>query len=338
MSESESNSKTKTIVLTGGCGFIGHHFAEHVHKNTDWNIIIIDKLNYASKGLDRLRNNKLIESPRVKIFTIDLCNELSDGIKREIGNDVNYIVHMAAETHVDNSIEEPLKVITNNINSTINLLEWARNLKSLEIFFYFSTDEVFGPALGDTLYKEWDRHRPTNPYSSSKSAAENICISYENTYKIPIMIVNVMNAFGERQHVEKFIPLCIKKVLNDELVYIHSYPDKKESGTRFYIHSRNIASAVLFLIKNGKIGEKYNIAGEKEVSNLDLAKLIAKFVGKELKYEMIDFHSSRPGHDLRYGLDGSKLHDMGWFPSFNFEESLEKTVKWTLNNLEWLDE
>jgi dTDP-glucose 4,6-dehydratase len=329
---------SKTIILTGGCGFIGHHFAEHVFKNTDWNIIIIDKLSYASMGLDRLRNNKLINSPRVKVFTIDLCNELSEGVKREIGNNVNYIVHMAAETHVDNSIERPLNVITNNVNSTVNLLEWARTLKNLEIFFYFSTDEVFGPALGDTLYKEWDRHRPTNPYSASKSAAENICISYENTYKIPIMIVNVMNAFGERQHVEKFIPLCIKKVLNDELVYIHSYPDKKESGTRFYIHARNIASAVLFLINNGKIGEKYNIAGEKEVSNLDLAKLIAKFIGKELRYEMIDFHSSRPGHDLRYGLNGDKLKKLGWAPSFKFEDSLDKTVKWTLNNLEWLQE
>ena len=185
----------KTIVLTGGCGFIGHHFAEHVHKNTDWNIIIIDKLNYASMGLDRLRNNKLIESPRVKIFTLDLCNELSEGIKREIGNNIDYIVHMAAETHVDNSIKEPLNVITNNINSTVNLLEWARTLRNRQIFFYFSTDEVFGPALGDTLYKEWDRHRPTNPYSASKSAAENICIAYENTYKLPLMIVNVMNAF-----------------------------------------------------------------------------------------------------------------------------------------------
>ena len=179
---------------------------------------------------------------------------------------------------------------------------------------------------------------PTNPYSASKSAAENICISYENTYKIPLMIVNVMNAFGERQHVEKFIPLCIKKVLNNELVYIHSYPDKKESGTRFYIHAQNIANAVLFLIKNGTIGEKYNIAGEKEVSNLDLAKLIAKSVGKELKYEMIDFHSTRPGHDLRYGLDGNKIYELGWNPKFNFEKSLEKTVNWTLNNLEWLEE
>jgi dTDP-glucose 4,6-dehydratase len=329
---------TKKIVLTGGCGFIGHHFAEYIHKNTDWNIIIIDKLSYASNGLNRLRNNLLLYSPRVKIFTIDLCNEISDGVQKEIGDDVNFIVHMAAETHVDNSIKEPVKIIQNNVNSTINLLEWARTLKTLEIFFYFSTDEVFGPALGTTLYKEWDRHKPTNPYSASKSAAENICISYENTYKLPLMIVNVMNAFGERQHVEKFIPKCIKKVLNDELVHIHSYPDKKLSGTRFYIHAQNIASAVLFLIKNGIIGEKYNIAGEEEISNLDLALLIAKYVGKELKYSMVDFHSDRPGHDLRYGLDGNKLYNLGWNPKFNFEKSLEKTVKWTLANLDWLEE
>jgi len=328
----------KTIVLTGGCGFIGHHFAEFVFKNTDWNIIIIDKLSYASMGLNRLRNNELLYSNRVKVFTIDLCNELSEGVKKEIGTEINYIVHMAAETHVDNSIKEPLKIISNNVNSTIYLLEWAKTLEKLEIFFYFSTDEVFGPALGNTLYNEWDRHKPTNPYSASKSAAENICIAYENTFNIPLIIVNVMNAFGERQHVEKFIPLCIKKILNDELIHIHSYPDKVTSGTRFYIHAQNIASAVLFLIKNGKIGEKYNISGEKEVSNLELAQLIAKSIGKELKYEMVDFHSSRPGHDLRYGLNGNKIYDLGWSPLFDFEKSLDKTVKWTLNNLKWLEE
>jgi len=328
----------KKIIITGGCGFIGHHFAEYIHKNTDWDIVIFDKLSYASIGLNRLRNNLLIDSNRVKIFTIDLCNELTVGIKKEIGEDINYIVHMAAETHVDNSIKDPINTINNNINSSVNLLEWARTLKKLEIFFYFSTDEVFGPALGDKLYKEWERHKPTNPYSASKSAAENICISYENTYKLPLMIVNVMNAFGERQHVEKFIPLCIKKILNDELIYIHSYPDKITSGSRFYIHAQNIASAVYFLIKNGTIGEKYNITGEKEVSNLELAELISKIIGKDLKYEFIDFHETRPGHDLRYGLDGEKLFNMGWQPKFNFEESLEKCVKWTLNNLEWLDE
>jgi dTDP-glucose 4,6-dehydratase len=329
---------SNTVLITGGCGFIGHHFVQHILKNTDWNLVILDKLNYASMGFERIREIGIFENPRVKVLTYDLQYSLPIGMVKEIGLDIDYIVHMAAETHVDNSIKEPLKVIKNNVISTVNLLEWARTLQKLEQFFYFSTDEVFGPALGDTLYKEWDRHRPTNPYSASKSAAENICISYENTYKIPLIIVNVMNAFGERQHVEKFIPLCIKKVLNNELVHIHSYPDKKESGTRFYIHAQNIASAVLFLIKNGKIGEKYNISGEKEVSNLDLAILIAKSVGKELKYEMVDFHSDRPGHDLRYGLDGTKIYNLGWNPKFNFEESLHKTVMWTMNNMEWLEE
>ena len=245
---------------------------------------------------------------------------------------------MAAETHVDNSIKDPKLFIDNNIYSTLNMLEYAKKLANLKMFFYFSTDEVFGPALGDTLFKEWDRHKPTNPYSASKSAAEQICIAYENTYKLPLMIVNVMNAFGERQHVEKFIPLCVKKIINNEKIYIHSYPDKKISGTRFYIHARNIADAVLFLIKNGTIGEKYNISGEREVSNLEMAQMIARFMNKELDYELIDFHSSRPGHDLRYGLDGSKLFEMGFKLPINFEESLRKTVEWTLENQKWLEE
>lgn len=325
------------IIITGGCGFIGHHFVEHIFLKTDWEVIIFDKLSYASKGFERLRDTEILNSSRIKIFTIDLVNELSHGIIHEIG-EVDYIVHMAAETHVDNSIVNPKLFIKNNIMSTFTMLEYARNLKNLKNFFYFSTDEVFGPALGDTLFKEWDRHKPTNPYSASKSAAEQICISYENTYKIPLMIVNVMNAFGERQHVEKFIPLCVKKISNNEKIYIHSYPDKKTSGTRFYIHGRNIASAVLFLIKNGQIGEKYNISGEKEVSNLEMAQMIAKFMNKELNYEMVDFHSDRPGHDLRYGLNGDKLFNMGFKLPLNFEESLKNTVEWTLKNPKWLEE
>jgi len=329
---------SKTILITGGCGFIGHHFVEHVFINTDWNIIVIDKLSYASNGFERLRDTEILDTERIKVFTCDLILPLSDGVIKEIGN-IDYIVHMAAETHVDNSIKNPKLFLDNNIQSTYNLLEYARNhLPNLKTFFYFSTDEVFGPALNGKLFKEWDRHKPTNPYSASKSAAEQICIAYENTYNIPLMIVNVMNAFGERQHVEKFIPLCIKKIMNNEKIFIHSYPDKKTSGTRFYIHGRNIASAILFLIKNGKQGEKYNISGEKEVSNLEMAQMIAKFMDKELIYEMVDFHSTRPGHDLRYGLDGSKLFDMGFSLPLNFEESLQKTVNWTLKNQKWLEE
>lgn len=325
------------IIVTGGCGFIGHHMIEHIFKMTDWEIIIIDKLSYASNGFERLRDINILESSRIKIFTNDLINPLTEGIIYEIGKDIDYIIHMAAETHVDKSIQNPKIFIDNNITSTLNILEYTRSLPNLKKIFYFSTDEVFGPALGNTLFKEWDRHKPTNPYSASKSAAEQICIAYENTFKIPLIIVNVMNAFGERQHVEKFIPLCIKKILNNEKVYIHSYPDKKTSGTRYYIHARNIAAAVLFLINNGSIGEKYNISGEKEVSNLEMAQLIAKFMNKELNYELVDFHSNRPGHDLRYGLDGSKLLDMGFILPVNFEESLEKMVKWTLENKKWLE-
>ena len=330
---------SKTILITGGCGFIGHHFVEHVYINTDWNIIIIDKLSYASNGFERLRDTGCLNDDRVKVFTNDLINPIPEGIQKEIGKNLNYIVHMAAETHVDNSIKDPKLFLDNNINSTLNLLEYSRTLPNLEIFFYFSTDEVFGPALNDTLFKEWDRHKPTNPYSASKSAAEQICVAYENTYKVPLMIVNVMNAFGERQHVEKFIPLCIKKIMNNETIEIHSYPDKKRSGTRFYIHGRNIAAAVLFLINKGSIGEKYNIAGEKEVSNLEMAQLIAGYMKKELQYKMVDFHSDRPGHDLRYGLDGTKLFNMGFLLPLNFEESLKKTVKWTLlkENNKWLE-
>ena len=331
---------SKTILISGGCGFIGHHFVEHIFLNTDWIIIIIDKLSYASNGFERLRDTGCLNNERVKIFTNDLINPIPEGLQKEMGKNINYIVHMAAETHVDNSIKDPKLFLDNNINSTLNLLEYSRNLKNLEIFFYFSTDEVFGPALNTKLFKEWDRHKPTNPYSASKSAAEQICVAYENTYKVPLIIVNVMNAFGERQHVEKFIPLCIKKVLSNKVIDIHCYPDKKQSGTRFYIHGRNIAAAVLFLIKNGSIGEKYNIAGEKEVSNLDMAQLVAKYVGKELNYKMVDFHSDRPGHDLRYGLDGSKLFNMGFKLPIDFEESLKKTVEWTIlkENIKWLEE
>jgi dTDP-glucose 4,6-dehydratase len=326
------------ILITGGCGFIGSHFVEHVLRKTDWEIIILDKLTYASLGFERVKDIGCLSNPRIKILTVDLQHGLSIGLEKEIGLDVDYIVHMAAETHVDNSISDPINFIHNNVMSTVHMLELARKCEHLKIFFYFSTDEVYGPALGEKLYREDERHNPTNPYSASKSSAEQICIAYQNTYAVPIMRINVMNAFGERQHVEKFIPKVIKKVLAGETVHIHSYPDKTQSGTRFYIHARNIAAGVLFLINNGKIGESYNLTGEKEISNLEMAQIIASVIGKELKYEMVDFHSSRPGHDLRYGLDGSKMSSMGWVLPVGFDESIRRTVLWTLEHQKWLTE
>lgn len=325
------------IMVTGGCGFIGHHFVDHIIKTTNHEVVVIDKLSYASMGLDRLKDPGLLYHPRLKVYTADFTKPFPEGLRREIGEDVNVIVHMGAESHVDNSIKDPVNCFENNVGGTVEMLEYARSLSALKLFFYFSTDEVFGPALGNTAYKEWDRHKPTNPYSASKSAAENICIAYENTYRIPLMIVNVMNAFGERQHVEKFIPNTIKKVLNGEQVLIHSYPDKKKAGSRFYIHARNISAAVVFLMENGEIGEKYNIVGEREVDNLELAQIIAKYAGEPLKYKMVDFHGARPGHDLRYGLCGEKMKNMGWKIPVEFEESLQKTIEWTLRNKNWLE-
>tara|TARA_R100000995_G_scaffold83975_1_gene61316 strand:+ start:52 stop:1047 length:996 start_codon:yes stop_codon:yes gene_type:complete len=328
--------KNKTVLITGGCGFIGHHLVEHLLRKTNWNIVILDKLSYASMGYERLRSFDALENSRVKVFSIDITMPITEGVRKEIGN-VDVIVHMAAESHVDNSIINPREFFKNNIDGTVEMLEYAKTLPNLEMFFYFSTDEVYGSAPDGVAYGEWDRHKPTNPYSASKSAAEQICISYENTYKLPLMSINVMNAFGARQHVEKYIPMVIKKVLNDEKVMIHSYPDKKRAGSRFYIHARNIAAAVLFLLERGEIGEKYNVVGEKEVDNLELAQLIAKIVGKPLKYEMVDFHSDRPGHDLRYSLSGEKMKSMGWELPVNFEDSMNETVKWTIENPEWLE-
>lgn len=326
---------SKNIIITGGCGFIGHHVVEHFLRKTDYNIFVLDKLNYASFGLERLSSFGALDNKRVKVFTVDTSYALTSGLKKELGR-INTIIHMAAESHVDNSIEYPRTFFQNNINGTVEMLEYARELDNLENFFYFSTDEVYGYAPDGTDYKEWDRHKPTNPYSASKSAAENICIAYENTYKLPIMSVNVMNAFGERQHVEKFIPMTIKNILEGNKVLIHSYPDKGRAGSRFYIHARNIAEAVLFLTKNGDTGEKYNIVGEKEVDNLELAQFIANVVGKPLNYEMVDFHSKRPGHDLRYSLCGEKMNSLGWKIPIGFEKALTKTIEWTIENQRWL--
>ena len=188
------------ILITGGCGFIGHHFVEHIINNTNWNIIVIDKLTYASMGFKRLDEdifNKAIIEKRLKVITWDLSHPFSIGLIQELG-EINIVVHMAAETHVDNSIKHPVPFVKNNIMSTLHLLEYSRNLKNLKTFFYFSTDEVYGPALGSKLYKEDERHNPTNPYSASKSGAEQLCVAYNNTYKIPIIRINVITLLSSK--------------------------------------------------------------------------------------------------------------------------------------------
>lgn len=327
----------KTIAVTGGAGFIGHHFVEHVLKTTDWNVIVLDRLTYASSGFDRLRDIEAFDDRRVRCFTIDLTQEFGEGLRRELG-EPDYLVHMAAETHVDNSISDPWPFVQANVVGTYRVLEWARRMKRLDRLVYFSTDEVFGPAPSGVFHAEWDRYNSTNPYSATKAGGEELCLAWANTFKVPVFVTHTMNVFGERQHPEKFIPMVVRKILADEEITIHADPTLTNSGSRFYIHARNVASAILFLLPRGQVREKYNVVGEREVSNLDMVLRIGEILGRIPKYKLVDFHSSRPGHDLRYALDGSRLRTMGWEPPRAFEASLRQMVEWTIDRTrsKWL--
>jgi dTDP-glucose 4,6-dehydratase len=324
-----------TVLITGGAGFIASHLIEHIIRCTKWNIVCIDKLSYASKGFNRLKDSGVFYNPRLTTLTWDLEHPFTEGLITELGN-INIIIHMAADTHVDYSIANPVEVIRNNVMSTVYLLEYGRKLSNLHMFQYFSTDEVFGPAYGDMDFKETDPHCPTNPYSASKAAAEDICLAYQNTYQLPLIITNLMNVYGERQYAFNFIPHLIKNILDNKTIDIHTEEDGT-IGSRFYIHARNVASAVLFILEHGKSGEKYNIRGEKRVTNLELAQLVANIIGKELKYNLINNPPNRPFHDAHYSICGDKLTNLGWQIPVDFEKSLTKSVKWTLEHQEWLE-
>ena len=337
----------KRALITGGAGFIAHHLIGQILERTDWEIVSLDRLDY-SGNLNRLHDLMLTFDPevrkRVKIVHHDLKAELNPLVRSEVGN-VDYIIHLAAGSHVDRSIDYPMEFVMDNVVGSVNILEFARTQKNLERFVYFSTDEVFGPAPDGIKYKENDRYNSTNPYSATKAAAEEIAVAYENTYGLPIYITHTMNVFGERQHPEKFIPMCIKKARDGESVTIHSDSTKTIPGSRHYIHAEDVADAVLFLLDyegefettwGGAKCPKFNIVGSEELNNLDLATIIAEAQGKELKYEMVDFHSSRPGHDLRYALDGDKMKKLGWEPAKSVRERIAEVTKWTLDNERWI--
>jgi dTDP-glucose 4,6-dehydratase len=329
---------SKKILITGGAGFIGHHIVEHLLKNTDWEIDVLDRLTYASSGFDRLRDIEAYDSKRVHIFTADFVHDMGAGLRAEIG-EPDYVVHLAAETHVDNSITDPWPFVQSNVVGTFRILEWARTLKRLDKLIYFSTDEVFGPAAEGVFHKEWDAYNSTNPYSATKAGGEELCLAWANTFKVPVFTTHTMNVIGERQHPEKFVPMVVRCVLRGDKILVHANPQKTKSGSRFYIHARNVASAILFLLERGRVRDKYNIVGEEEITNERMVQMIGEILGRTPNYELVDFHSSRPGHDLRYALSGEKMRSMGWTPPKNFRESLEQTIRWIVrpDNRRWLE-
>lgn len=331
---------SRRILITGAAGFIGHHIVDHFLKCTNYELILLDRLD-CSGSVIRFQESATFQEHKKRCTWVwwDLKAPLNESVIRSIGP-VDIVLHLAAASHVDRSIQDPVSFVMDNVVGTANLLDYVRGFEKKPWFFYFSTDEVFGPvALSDSIwhgFEEYDPHHSMNPYAATKSGAEQLCLAYENTYGVPVTIVRCMNNFGERQHVEKFIPNTIRKVLQGETVQIHSNEEKTISGSRFYIHARNTAGAVHFLLTHGTSKEMYHIIGEKEVSNLEMAQSIAQTIGLPLKYEMVDFHSSRPGHDLRYMMSGEKMRQMGWKIPVSFEDSLKKTVLWSLDNKRWL--
>lgn len=333
----------KTVLLTGASGFVGSHVLRHILAITDWNVVclvsfrhrgITDRIRLAVAGYDD-------DFKRVKVLKHDLTAPISPVLSHEIGK-IDYVLNVASDSHVDRSITEPVPFIENNVSLVCNMLEWAR-FSDIEKFLHVSTDEVYGPAPVGHAHREWmDQYFPSNPYSASKAAQESIAYSYWRTYGVPLIITNTMNIIGEMQDPEKFVPMVIKKVLSGEKMDIHASPTG-QIGSRYYLHARNQADALLHALNipvtfygDFQAPQKYHVVGEREVDNLEMAEMVASFVGKPLNYELVDFHSSRPGHDLRYALDGGKIADTGWKAPLSLEESLERTVKWTLENPEWL--
>jgi dTDP-glucose 4,6-dehydratase len=333
----------KKYLITGASGSIGINMVSHILEKTDGEVIVLDSFRH--KGyrdrLTRIKKDNPQWVTRIREYQQDLVCPISPELIKQIGH-VDYIIHLAALSDVFFSVENPVYTIQNNVNSTLTMLEYARVVKP-EQFIYFSTDEVMGAVKKGTEHKEWETHRPSNAYAASKAASEDICYAYWRSYDVPVIITNTMNNFGFMQSGSKF-PVMVQKALEDNKeVTIHG--NENEIGTRFYIDSRIASEAILHIISLGayhhKVGEvdelnRYNVVGERAYSNLELAEIIAKLMGKELKYKLQDFHKDNPAHDIHYGLSGEKLAKTGFKPSKNLEECLREVIEWQSKNPEWI--
>lgn len=333
-------SMKQTILITGGSGFIGRDMVILALQKTDWNIVVLDSLTYAG-DLTRLLQDTAYDPQRVKVLWHDLRSPINDSLTKDIGP-VDWIVNIASHSHVENAIQDPVPFFMNNCALVAHMLEFARVVKP-KMFIQISTDEVYGPAEAPHAHKEWEVHLPSNPYSASKSAQEALAFAYWRTYGVPVVITNTMNNFGEGQNFEKFIPLCVKKIMAGETITVHGSWQGRTfvSGSRHWLHAGNHADAILFLLKRGQhdtypdscLPSKWHIVGEKEVTNLDLVYKIEDILGKKAVIETVDFHSCRPGHDLRYALDGSKLAAAGWKAPLDFDQSFLRAVRGHITDL-----
>lgn len=338
----------KRVLLTGAGGAIGSHMLAHIMHNTDWEVVATDSWKTEHKGyFDRI-TEVTKDHPdwlsRIKVVTHDLTAPFTDRELENIGH-IDYVINLAARSDVQNSIDDPLPFIRNNTELMLNMLDLAVRIKP-EAFLHFSTDEVYGSAPENSNgHPEWDPILPSSPYSASKAIQEALAISWWRSYGVPLIITNTMNNFGEMQAPSKFPAMIQQKIARGETIKIHAARNG-EIGTRHYLHSRNAADAVVFILKNidpiihqdgaMDMPRRLNIVGDKKVSNLELVQLIGKLMGQDPKYELAFFHEDNPGHDLHYGLDGTLLASFGWKAPMSFEESLEHTIRWQQEHPEWM--
>lgn len=352
----------KRVLLTGVGGFVGSHCFRWLLEKTDWHIIGLDSFRH--KGTYSRLDDIYADPSRCSILRHDLsvpvdsalygrivdysfCN--SGGLPKESWKPVDIIINMASESAVERSVSDPGACWRNNCELAYNMLELARRLKP-KIFFQISTDEVYGDCPADApAHHEWDVILPSNPYAASKAAQEALAISYWRSYGVPVVLTNCMNMIGTMQDKEKFLPKLIWKIATGQEMEIYADPlpdGTHKIGSRFYTHCENHADALVWLAerpvaeyKNGEGADRpdrYNIVGEVELNNLEMAQIVADLMGKPLNYKLIPSASARPGYDRRYALNGSKLRDLGWKPPFNFTQGLERIVQWTLDHPWWV--
>ena len=332
----------KNILITGGAGFIGSHVIRlFVHKYPNYHIINLDKLTYAGnlanlKDVSHVPNYTFVKGD---IVDSNFVNRIFDQYQ------IDAVIHLAAESHVDRSIINPIDFVMTNVVGTANLLNaarnsWKENEKDKNLFYHISTDEVYG-SLGSTgLFTEATAYDPHSPYSASKASSDHLVRAYFDTYKLPIVISNCSNNYGSFQFPEKLIPLAINNIKNQKTIPVYG----KGENIRDWLFVEDHASAIDTIFHKGKIGDTYNIGGNNEWKNIDLINLLCKIMDQKLdrshgtSASLISFVKDRAGHDMRYAIDSTKLqNELGWKPSLQFEEGLEKTVEWYLKNEEWLN-
>jgi dTDP-glucose 4,6-dehydratase len=331
----------KTILITGGAGFIGSHVVRRFVRNYPGYLIVnADKLTYAGN----LMNLKDIENSENYVF------EKTDIVSKqqvfELFKKYNPsgVVHLAAESHVDRSITGPDEFVFTNIVGTVNLLNaanasWQGNFDG-KLFYHISTDEVYGSLGKEGFFTEETSYDPQSPYSASKAGSDHMVRAYSNTFRLPAVVSNCSNNYGPNQFPEKLIPLAINNIRNNKPVPVYG----KGENIRDWLYVEDHASAIDLIFHKGRPGETYNIGGNNEWKNIDLIYLLCSIMDKKTgrpegtSAGLITFVKDRPGHDMRYAIDSSKItRELGWSPSLNFEQGLEKTVDWYLSNQKWLD-